>query len=367
MKHLRRAHSGYQIVQIMGFLLISLMFSSLAIDFGYYYAAKNKLQTAADSATMAATQELYRSIQVDPSDKMDDARAQAEALVTENEPNLSLDTDDVLFGFVDPATKTYNPATFRTPSNNADYASTGGYNAVRVRVRKTSDSPNNGLNTIMANLMGITRMNTQATAVALVDQSVNAITDGGLRPIYACEAQFNRTMQDGIPENNVVRIYGDHVEVDGVQNEAGCPAMGSGNWGFADLTDCNSGTVGASTIRDWFANGYPGTVTAGQCYSTKPGNFISSISSELDTLINNETVFSVPLYDSWSGNGSNGKVNVSAFAGFKISGYLANGSASSRYIEGHFFRHTCSTGCSSSGNGGTSPGGAIVKIRMASR
>jgi len=125
--------------------------------------------------------------------------------------------------------------------------------------------------------------------------------------------------------------------------------------------------VGASTIGDWFANGYQGTVTSGQCYSTKPGNFISSISGELDTLIANQTIFPIPLYDSWSGNGSNGQVNVSGFAGFKITNYVANGAQANRYIEGHFYHYACNTGCSSGSDGSTSPGGSIVKLRLASK
>jgi Flp pilus assembly protein TadG len=367
MKLRRAVSSGYQIIQIMGLVLLSLMVSAFAIDFSYYYAAQNTLQTAADSAALAATTELYHSTQSDIELKLDDAWNQAQDMAAANQSSLVLDSDDVIFGFVDPATKVYDPATFRTPTTDPDYSTTGGYNAVRVKIRRGAGSSNSALNTIMGNMLGIRSMNTEANAVGLIDQTVNEITDGGLRPIYACEAQFNRAMSDGNLEGHTVRIYGDHVEIDGVQNISGCPAMGSGNWGFADFTDCSSGTVGASTIRDWFANGYPGTVTSGQCYSTKPGNFISSISGELDTLIANQTVFPIPLYNSWSGNGSNGQVNVSGFAGFKITSYEAQGAQSGRYIEGHFYRYACNTGCSSGSDGSTTPGGAVVKLRLASK
>lgn len=221
----------------------------------------------------------------------------------------------------------------------------------------------------MANMLGHQEMHTEASAVAFMDQSIDTITNGGVRPIYACENQFRQTMLDGIPENNVVRIYGDHIEVDGVAAFAGCPVMGSGNWGFADLRDCNPGSPGASTIEDWFKTGYPGTVVAGECYSTKPGNFISSISGTLDKLISKGTVFPIPLYDSFGGSGSNTHVNVSGFAGFKITAYKGNGPEASRYIEGRFTRFNCKTGCTSgnSGSGVVAPGGAVVKLRMASR
>jgi hypothetical protein len=73
------------------------------------------------------------------------------------------------------------------------------------------------------------------------------------------------------------------------------------------------------------------------------------------------------LYDSWAGSGSNSIVNVSGFAGFQITGYKGNGSASGRYIEGHFTRYVCNAGCSSGGSGSTTPGGTVVKLRLASK
>jgi hypothetical protein len=213
-------------------------------------------------------------------------------------------------------------------------------------------------------------MATQADSIALMDQTVNGIDNGGLRPIYVCEAQFKKAMEDGVPENDVVRIYGDHVEVNGVQTQTGCPAMGSGNWGFADLRNCSPDAVGSSTIRDWLTKGFPGTVNVGQCYSSSPGNFISSASTELDKLVSDKTVFPLPLYDSWSGNGSNTSVNVSGFVGFKITSYKANGSQASRYIEGRFQRYACKQGCVSGNShtgASTTPGGSVVKIRLASQ
>lgn len=353
-------------LQSVVIILVGMMIAAFGIDFAYYFAANNELQTVADSAAMAAATELYRDITVDPSTKRSDARVQAQYYVTSNQVNMLLDNSDVVFGFINPTTKVYSAASFTTPSADPDYASTGGYNAVKVLVRKVQSNSNGQLNTIMANLFGLHSVDVSAGSVALLDQTVNSITNGGVRPVYACEAQFTRTMQDGIPENNVVRIYGDHVEIDGVQNISGCPSMGSGNWGFADLTDCNSGSVGASTVATWFANGYPGVVTAGQCYSTKPGNFIASLRPELDTLVSNGTIFPIPLYSSWGGNGSNTNVTISGFAGFKITNYVATGAQANRYIEGRFYRYMCTTGCSTSGSA-TSPGGSVVRLRLASR
>lgn len=364
----RKSAGGFQIVQMIGVLFLTIIVSALAVDFGFYFAAQNQMQTSADAAAMAATSEMFHNTSVDPEDRMDDARAEASEYVDLNTDGLVLDEGDVIFGFIDPDTKTYDPATFRTPSSSSDYELTGGYNAVRVKVRRGGSAPNDALNTIMANFFGVHSMNTQATSVALIDSSITSITDGGVRPIYACEELLNRAMQDGIAENNVVRIYGDYAEIDGVNimGVGSCSPPPSGNWGYADFTDCGAGTVGASTIRDWFANGYPGTVDISECYSTKPGNFISSMSDELDTLIAENTIFPIPLYDEWQGNGSNTHVHLTGFVGFKITGYNSNGAESSRYIEGRFYQTTCKTGCDT-GAGGSAPGGAMVKLRYASK
>lgn len=364
----RGAASGSGIILLIGIIFITMMMAAFGIDFAFYFAAQNQLQTDADSAALAAATNMYMDSELDPQTRLKNSQQDATDFVALNSPKLTLTQDDVIFGFVSPTTKIYDPSSFRTPSTSSDYSMTKGYNSVYVRVRQSEGSPNQPLNTILANMVGVAHMNTEAHSIALVDQTVNTVTNGGLRPIYVCEAQFRKAMEDGIPENNTIRIYGDHLEIDGVQNVTGCPSMGSGNWGFADLRNCSPDAVGTSTIKDWFSTGFPGTVTTGECYSTDPGNFISSITPVLDTLISSQTRFPLPLYNSWSGGGSNTAVNVSGFVGFQISGYKANGSQASRYIEGHFNRMTCKTGCSSGGANGTetTPGGSVVKIRLAS-
>jgi hypothetical protein len=351
---------------MMGMCLLTLMFAALCVDFAYYFTAGNVLQTSADSAALAAATELYDDITVNPPTRMADAALQAQSYLTKNQSNMTLAASDVLFGFVDPASKIYKAASFNTPSADPNYALTGGFNGVRVLVRKTQDSTNGQINTLFANLVGVHKADLSAGSVAMVDQTVNTMTSG-LRPIYACQAQFNYAMQDGIINNNVVRIYGDHVEVDGVQNISGCPSMGSGNWGFADLRDCSPGAVGTSTIKDWFETGFPGQVDVGKCYSSDPGNFISAISDVLDTLVSDKTIFPIPLYNHWSGSGSNTTVDISGFAGFQMTGYKGNGASADRYIEGHFSRYVCKTGCSSGTGHTTTPSGSVVRIRLASR
>lgn len=348
-------------------MILIVMFSSLAIDFGYYFAAQNKLQTAADAAALAAADELYRSSSVDPMDRQDDAASVAQEYVSDNAPTLALDTQDAAFGYVDPATKRYIADQFLTATTNPNYAITGGYNAARVTVRQTEGSTNGPLDTIMGKVLGVNSMSTGAYSVAFLDLGVASITDGGLRPIYGCQAQLDQAMQDGIPENNVIQVYGDHMSIDGNSNIAGCPAPGSGNWGFADLRNCNPDAPGAHDTATWFNEGYDGTVSADQCYSTQSGNFItnSNVEDALDTLIANHTIIIVPLYNAYSGHGSNTKVTVSGFTGFVITGYTAQGPSSKRHITGYFTKTLCRSECTTSTNGGG--GGLVAKLRLAAQ
>jgi Flp pilus assembly protein TadG len=362
---MRKTARGAQLIHLAGLMLLIVMFSSLAIDFGYYFAAQNKLQTAADASALAAADELYRSNAIDPLERQDDASSVAEDYVTENEPSLTLDTQDAAFGYVDPATKRYDADQFLTASANPLYAMTGGINAARVTVRRTEGSSNGPLDTIMGKVLGVNNMSTGAYSVAFLDLGVSSITDGGLRPIYGCQAQLGVAMQDGIPENNVIQVYGDHMSVDGNSNIAGCPAPGSGNWGFADLRNCNPDAPGANNTATWFNEGYDGTVSTDQCYSTQSGNFITntSVKQALDSLIANHTIIIVPLYNAYSGSGSNTQVTVSGFTGFVITGYTAQGPASGRHITGYFTKTLCRNECTTSTNGGG--GGLLAKLRLA--
>jgi hypothetical protein len=358
---------GFQIVQLFGLMAISLMISALAIDFSYYYTAFNAIHTAADSAALAAASELYRDRQPNPKVRLNDARMQAQQYLYHNQPNIALGNNDLVFGFVNPSGKRYNRVTFATPTANPDFAYSDGYNGVWVRVSKSTDSVNRPLNTIMGNLFGVHQMNIQATAVAMVDQSVNAITNGGVRPIYICEAQLNQAMRDGIPENNVVRVFADHVALDGEESTSGCPQRGSGSWSFADFTGCGVSNVGAGTIQSWFSGGYRGAIHTEQCYGARPGDFITTLGESMNSLIARGKVFPVPLYQEWSGSGNRANVTVSGFVGFKPTRFVNTGPVSERFIEGHFQRYLCNKGCGSSGATVTRPAGSVVKIRLASR
>jgi hypothetical protein len=86
-------------------------------------------------------------------------------------------------------------------------------------------------------------------------------------------------------------------------------------------------------------------------------------SSAIDELIDNETAITLPMFDSFSGNGSNTQVDVSGFVGFVITDYVATGPSDSRYVEGHFTQTVCGNNCQLT-NSTTPATGNLAKIRL---
>jgi Flp pilus assembly protein TadG len=358
--------SGSGFIQLCSLVVLGLMLSAISVDFGINYAVQSNMQTAADSAALAGVGRLFGSEDNSAAERQADAIEAAVEIGNQNlNPELtSVEDSDIVLGYVDPETREYDRNTFTTPSSDSDMSFTGGYNAVRVSVH-ADESNGNQVPSIFSRLFGINQTRTSAHAVAMFDSEISEMT-AGLRPIYGCMAQFQQTMADGDPTNDVVRVYNDYFVVNGTPVTTGCPPQGSGNWGFADLRDGAPGAPGNSTLADWWLNGFSGNpVVAGQYYSTQPGNSISSnnVRNALDTLIANQTVISIPLISTdYSGGGSNTQVMVEGFTGMVITDYVSNGSASSRYIEGYFTRAICTNNCRGGGDG--TGGTGMVRLRL---
>jgi hypothetical protein len=107
---------------LMAPVLIGL--AALAVDISLYRFMHNKLQTAADAAALAAAQRLHS-----PADATDDAIDYASRNVPAAYGAVTT-ADDVAFGWWEPATRTFAPA------------SGTGVNAVRVTAERSADHGN---------------------------------------------------------------------------------------------------------------------------------------------------------------------------------------------------------------------------------
>lgn len=332
-------------VLALGVALFGIFISVLSVDAPAYFATQNQLQTAANAGALAGTQEIFRNTgnATSIADLLWNTESLAAEMATDNIGITEVNPNDVNVGYFD-----FTTGTFSTTPSASRFRLTNGYNSVQVAV--VADESHSGqVPTVFANLLGSNALNTAAGATAALSNTIQQINTG-LRPIYGCQAQWNLAYSDGNLENNVIRVYGDRFMMDG--QTVTCPLPAPGNWGFADLRDCGPGSPGASTIADWFAEGFPGIVYANRCYSTNPGNFLSAsgVNSAIDQLIADQTVITIPLINSFNGSGSNTNVNIVSFTGFVITDYKDNGPADSRYIEGYYTSALCRDECEVGGD-----------------
>lgn len=351
---------GQALIQTLGLVLSTAMIGGLAVDTGFYYAETQTLRSAADASALGAVAELFKSTNPDLQGRFGEARTEAQALALQN-TNRALNAADIEFGYVNPLTGAYDASTFTTPTNNAVFSTTGGYNAVRVTAKAANGQANAAIPAVFTTLLGRQNYNAAASAVAIYGGGASGAS--GLRPVYLCQTAWDYAKQHyGDPTVPQITFYGATLQVGNttLNQASSCGAMGPGNWGLADF-DRNNGAPGNATVSAWWANGYSGFVNTGEDYEVQPGNPIQTYTSTFNTLKNNGTVIQVPLYSTTSGNGSNALFRVSQIASFVITDYKTTGAQSQRYIRGYFRRSLCTSDCTMGSN---LTSGDVTRIRL---
>jgi len=351
---------GQALIQTLGLVLSTAMIGGLAIDTGFYYAETQTLRSAADAAALAAVAELFKSTNPDLQSRFTESRTEAQSLALQN-TNRVLNAADMEFGYVDPTTGAYNANTFTTPSTNPVFATTGGFNAVRVNARAANGQANSPIPAVFTTLLGRQSFNAAASAVAIYGGGVSGAS--GLRPVYLCQAAWDYAKaQYGDATVPEITFYGTTLRVGNtnISQSDSCGEMGPGNWGLADF-DRESGAPGNSTVAEWWANGYNGMVHIGEDYEVQTGTPIHTYNTTFGQLKNAQTIIQVPLYDNTEDNGSNALFHVSQIASFVITDYKTTGPESQRYIRGHFKKTLCTSKCT---QGTTLLSGDVTKIRL---
>jgi Flp pilus assembly protein TadG len=125
--------------------------------------------------------------------------------------------------------------------------------------------------------------------------------------------------------------------------------------------DQNNGTVGTSELGDWILNGFDEYLPLGRYYSDPGAAFNSSnIQAPLTARIGTELLF--PVYDVLSGNGSNARYRIIAWAAFHLTG-LKNISGTTGTLEGWFTR-TIWTGLEVSSKGKPAPDFGVRSVTL---
>jgi Flp pilus assembly protein TadG len=183
--YLRRAGV---VVQVAIMSTIIMGFSALAVDLGLLYTSRAELQAAADAAALAAASQLGGSSSQENPEVL--ARQAAAEYAARHrvfgDPALIDVNTDVEFGRA-----VYNPATERFEFEPA----ASNYDAVRVTVRRTQDSPGGPIPLLFANVMGRSEQGLQARAAAvLVPRDIAVVIDISNSMCWDSQLRFwNRT------------------------------------------------------------------------------------------------------------------------------------------------------------------------------
>ena len=190
-----RDERGSAVMMFAVFLMAGVGFAAIAIDGGYLYSLKNKLQTTADAAVLVAVSELPDT---------DAARAAAIVMAGKNMATGAhgavLADADVVTGNWDSGTRTFTPA--GDPIN-----------AVRVVTRR-SQANGNAAGLFFAPILGFNQVDVETMAIAsfqsgdacviALDPSTNDALKvaGNAEVTLACGVQVNST------DNRAIRVGG---------------------------------------------------------------------------------------------------------------------------------------------------------------
>ena len=204
---------------------------AFSIDVGYLLKKRAELQRAADSAALAAVQDLIP----DPygNQDLDQVRAAVRRYTESNITDVSgftvLDSD-ITIGRFDP----------NTVYSNFTILDGGIFDTVRVTLRRDG-SANSPIPLLFGGIFGIVDSEVSATATAILQKATYLRPGVGVIPFSIPENEWNNT-SDG----DNWSIYGDGHIVDGSGTTL------SGNWGTLNLGISANSTA---TINDQVLNG----------------------------------------------------------------------------------------------------------------
>jgi Flp pilus assembly protein TadG len=277
MRQLRRCERGQALVLMVLLMVALLGLATLVVDAGSWFRSKRQLQSTADAAALAGAQALPNS--------PGNASALAQQYATKNAPDLS--------------SADYSIRSDLAPND-------------QITVHVTRNAPG-----FFARIFGLASVQVGATATA------EAKTMAQARHVAPITVKNTHPMLSG----------------------SGCPCFGPGNettiplrtgapGGFAlvDLSGSGNGTTGNDQIASWIVNGYPDYLPVGTYFSDPGAKFNNSqIQDALNSRIGSELLF--PVYDTYSGGGSNAGYHVIGWAAFHLESTSLNGQGS---LTGYF-------------------------------
>jgi hypothetical protein len=135
---------------------------------------------------------------------------------------------------------------------------------------------------------------------------------------------------------------------DDVNETGNCGAEAPGNWGWLDFDgngDPYNDGGGSAEQNDWVENGYDGGSAANDCNADgttgdecdgDPGSSGGAASSELQSLIDSQTVFFIPIFSNVCCVGGTAQFTMWGFLPLTLRGFRNTGPENARYFDFEF-------------------------------
>lgn len=331
MQNYRQKRRGAILVLAAVFMVLMFALLAFAVDMGYLYMVRTQLQRTADAAAIAATWSLLdgelATGQNNSPYAVSSARDTADQYtqlnkVLNSQPTLA--QSDITVGYLS------NPF---NPNLQLDLSGSQGYNAVQVRVRRTTDQ-NGVVPLFFARVLGIDQAGSQALATAAFVSSVSGFqepADGSklaFLPFALYEDTWDALM---IGQGTDSWKYNpDTKEVssgpDGIKELNLYPqdTDSSGNSGTIDIGNPNNSTRDLSRQIQEGLNHEDLSYSNGKIELNADGVLDLNGDTGISAGIKDDLAYIkgqpriLPLYRSVSGNGNNAQYVIVRFVGVRI-------------------------------------------------
>lgn len=344
MSHRRNRRSG-NILVLTAFLMIGMMaMLAFAIDTGYLFVAKTELQRSADAAALAAGWELLDDSVVfgNESPAQTDARARQTAAQYASFNRIltkeaALADNDVTVGYL---SNPWNAGESINPNGS-------GYNAVRVRIQRTS-AQNGAVPMLFGRVLGRDHTALEADATAVLMNNFGGFRlsagDGNLDLLpFALDVETWTALMNGVgdddwtwdPECKEVHSGGDGVlEVNLYPQTTGSP----GNRGTVDIGGSNNSTADISrqilegvSPSDMAHHGGKLEFDAnGELELNGDTGISAGVKDELDAIKGQPRI--IPIFSQVQGPGNNAQYTIVQFVGVRIMDVKLTGKMSGKRV-----------------------------------
>lgn len=288
-------------------MVVLLGMAGLVIDVGSWYRSQRSLQAKADASALAGAQDL-------PNDTSA-AAVDAHTYATKNGLNLPL--SDISF------------SNDLAPNDS-------------ITVKADDSAP-----TFFTKIFGLSSVAVSASATA------RSSLIGQARWVAPITVNINHPLLSGVGADGKPCPCFDVPTVLPL-DKRGAP----GAFGLIDLNGTSGN--GASTLGNWIQYGYDGYLGLGP-YSSNTGASFNSSNIQTALAARKGTVLLFPVYDSLTGQGTNGVYNVVAWVAFKLTGYQITGGNSGE-LDGYFTDITWDGIPATSGNSVPDLGARVVTL-----